>query len=37
MFLKNAIGQGDNYTIGCLLVYPDFKERYKLIAIDLSK
>ena len=23
-------GQGDNYTIGCLLDYPYFKENYKL-------
>ena len=31
------IGQGDDYTTGCLLDYPYFKENYKLIAIDLSK
>ena len=36
-FEKFAISQGDNYTSGCLLDYPYFKERYKLIAIDLSK
>ena len=34
---KIAIGQGDDYTTGCLLDYPDFKKYYKLIAIDLSK
>ena len=27
----------DDYTTGCLLDYPYFKENYKLIAIDLSK
>ena len=31
---KTAIGQGDDYTTGCLL---DFKDHYKVIAIDLSK
>ena len=30
------MGQGDDYTTGCLLVYHYFKT-YKLIAIDLSK
>ena len=30
-------GQGDDYTTGCLLDYPYFKENYKLIAIDSSK
>ena len=34
---KIAIGQGDDYTSGCLLDYPYFKNYYKLIAIDLSK
>ena len=34
---KIAIGQGDDYTTGCLLDYPFFKDHYKLIAIDLSK
>ena len=29
--------QGDDYTTGCLLHYPYFKENYKMIAIDLSK
>ena len=30
---KNATGQGDDYTTGCLLNYPYFKKYYKLIAI----
>ena len=35
---KNATGQGDNYSTGCSLDYPYFKENYyKLISIDLSK
>ena len=34
---KTAIGQGDDYTTGCLLDYPYFKDHYKRIAIDLSK
>ena len=34
---KIAKGQGDNYTIGCLLDYTCFKENYKMIAIDLRK
>ena len=34
---KIAIGQGDDYTTGCLLDYPYFKKYYKMIAIDLSK
>ena len=33
---KIAIGQGDDYTTGCLLDYTYFK-KYKMIAIDLSK
>ena len=32
-----ATGQGDDYTTGCLLDYPYFKESYKIIAMDLSK
>ena len=28
---------GDDYTTGCLLYYPHFKENDKLIAIDLTK
>ena len=34
---KNSIGQGDDYTTGCLLDYTYFKKYYKMIAIDLSK
>ena len=34
---KIAIGQGDDYTTGCLLDYPYFKDTYKMIAVDLSK
>ena len=34
---KNARGQGDDYTTGCILDYLYFKEYYKMIAIDLSK
>ena len=34
---KNAIGQGDDYTNGCLLNYPYFKDTYKMIAVNLSK
>ena len=30
-------GQGDDYTTGCVLDYPYFKENYKMIAIDLGK
>ena len=31
-------GQGDDYTIGCLLDYNYyFKKHYSMIAIDLSK
>ena len=33
---KNATGQGDDYTAGCLLDYPYFKDSYKTIAVDLS-
>ena len=35
--IKIATGQGDDYTTGCLLDYPYFKDHYKMIAIDLSK
>ena len=31
------ISQEDDYTTGCLLDYPYFKENYTLIAIDLRK
>ena len=34
---KIAAGKGDDYTTGCLLNYPYFKDNYKMIAIDLSK
>ena len=34
---KITIGQGDDYTTGCLLDYIYFKKCYKMIAIDLSK
>ena len=33
---KIAIGQGNDYTTGCLLDYTYFKKFYKMIAIDLS-
>ena len=35
--LEKLTGQGNDYTIGCLLDYPYFKKYYKLIATDLSK
>ena len=35
--MKDATGQGDDNTTGCLLDYSYFKENYKLIVIDLSK
>ena len=34
---KNASGQGDDYTTGCLLDYSYFNKNCKMIAIDLSK
>ena len=34
---KISIGQGDNYTTGCLLYFAYFKEKYRLMAADLSK
>ena len=34
---KFATGQGDDYTTGCYLDYPYFKDTYKVIAVDLSK
>ena len=33
---KIATGKSDDYTTGCFLDYPNFKENYKMIAIDLS-
>ena len=35
--IKIATGQGDDYTTGCLLDYPYFKDTYKVIAVDISK
>ena len=34
---KITIGQGDDYTTGCLLDFTYFKKYYKMIAVDLSK
>ena len=34
---KLAIGQGEDYTTGCLLDYGYIKNPYKLIAINLSR
>ena len=34
---KITIGQGDDYTIGCLLDYTYIKKYYKMIPLDLSK
>ena len=34
---KIATVRGVDYTTGCLLVYPYFKDSFKMIAIDLSK
>ena len=34
---KIATDRRDDYTTGCLLDYPYFKDSYKMIAIDLSK
>ena len=34
---KIATGQGDDYTTGCLLDYPYFKDTYKMIEIVSSK
>ena len=34
---KIATDQEDDYTSGCLLDYSYFKEKHKIIAIDLSK
>ena len=34
---KITIGQGDDYTTGCLLDYSYFKKYYKMIAVDLCK
>ena len=34
---ENIRKKGDDYTTGCLLDYPYFKDSYKIIAVDLSK
>ena len=34
---KIAIGQGDDYTTGCLLDYSYFVDTYKMMTEDLSK
>ena len=34
---KTTIGQGDDYTTGCLIDYTYFKKYHKMIAVDLSK
>ena len=34
---KIATGKGDDYTTGCLLDCPYFKENYKMIAVDLCR
>ena len=34
---KIATGKGDDYTTGCLVDYPYLRDRYKMIAIDLSR
>ena len=34
---KVSIGQGDDYTTGCLLDFSYFQKSYKLIDVDLSK
>ena len=34
---KIATGKDDDYTTGCLLDYPYFKKKCKMIAIDLSR
>ena len=34
---KLTIGQGEDYTTGCLLDYDSTKNHYRLIAVDLSR
>ena len=34
---KVSIGQGDDYTPGCLLDYSKFKDNYRLTAVHLTK
>ena len=36
-FRKVYKSKGDNYTTGCLLDYPYFRDNNKMIAVDLSK
>ena len=36
-FQKIETGQGNDYTVGCLLDYTYFNNYYKMIATDLSK
>ena len=36
-FKKIKTSKGDDYTTGCLLDDPYFKENYQIFAIDLSK
>ena len=31
---KNCTGSRDDYTTGCLLDYPYFRDSYKMIAVD---
>ena len=33
---KIATGQNNDYTTGCLLDVPYFKEHYKMIAVDIG-
>ena len=37
MKILEKLLRGDDYTTGCLLDYPYFKDSYKMIAVDLSK
>ena len=34
---KTSTRQGDDYTTGCLLDFPDFIKKYRLILVNLSK
>ena len=34
---KTITGRGDDYTTGCLLDHPYFKEHYNLIPVELKK
>ena len=34
---KIGTGKGDDYTNGCLLDHPYFKDSYKMIGVDLNK